>query len=143
MADADMLLLWRNDPETRQASRCPAVVPRDEHLSWLSHTLADPDRRLFVAEEDGTGVGTVRIERHADEFELSWTVAPEARGRGIGTRMVALLAGQVPGPIRAEIRAGHVPSIRIAEAAGMQPAGAHGDFLRYRRPALPVRPPAT
>lgn len=44
--DADILLEWRNDPETRIASHNTAEVQRNDHISWLSRTLSNPDRRL-------------------------------------------------------------------------------------------------
>ncbi len=40
--DADILLEWRNDPETRKASHNTAEVQRSDHVSWLSRTLGNP-----------------------------------------------------------------------------------------------------
>jgi len=134
--DADLLLEWRNDPETRKASHNTAEVQRDEHISWLSRTLNNPNRRLFVAEEDGAPVGTVRAELSEGVWELSWTVSPLARGRGVGKRMVALLASQISAPIRAEVKAGNIASARIAEHTGMEFDRETNGVLHYRRGAL-------
>ena len=71
--DADILLEWRNDPETRIASHNTAEVQRNDHISWLSRTLGNPERRLYVAEEDGDPVGTVRADFADGVWELSWT----------------------------------------------------------------------
>src|ERR1700730_16644986 len=44
MADAPLLHAWRNDPQTRRASRRSDVVPWAEHEAWLLRVLASPDR---------------------------------------------------------------------------------------------------
>lgn len=89
-ADADLLLAWRNDQETRRWSRSGAVVDPAGHRAWLARVLADPDRRLLVAEQGNRPVGTVRLDRVAGaEWEVSVTVAPEQRGRGLAARILA------------------------------------------------------
>ena len=136
LEDADLLFQWRNDPETRKASHNIADVARDEHLRWLTGIVADKNRKLFIAEEDGTPVGTVRAELSGGVFELSWTVAPGARGRGVAKRMVALLASQIAGPIRAEVKSGNVASVRVAEHAGMTFDREVEGILHYARAGL-------
>ncbi len=133
--DAELLLGWRNDPRTREASHDTRVIPREEHLAWLSSVLADPDRQLFVAEEDGVPVGTVRADFRDGAWVLSWTVAPDARGRGVGKRMVALLVERLAGPVRAEIKVGNMASVRIAEHAGLVLDREEDGVLHYHRPA--------
>jgi hypothetical protein len=51
---------------------------------------------------------------------MSWTVAPEARGSGVGKWMVVELAGMLDGPILAEIKEENAASIRIAAHVGME-----------------------
>jgi RimJ/RimL family protein N-acetyltransferase len=119
VADSELLLQWRNDPTTRGASHNSAHIALAEHRAWLEKTLRNPERRLYIAEEDGMPVGTARADLADGVWELSWTVAPTARGRGVGKRMVALLAQQIREPIRAEVKAGNTASARIAEQAGM------------------------
>jgi RimJ/RimL family protein N-acetyltransferase len=134
--DADLLLEWRNDPETRNASHNTGEVQREDHVSWLTKTLNDASRQLFVAEEIGVPVGTVRADLADGVHELSWTVAPSARGRGVAKRMVALLASQISEPIRAEVKSGNTASTRISEHAGLLFAREADGVLHYRRAAL-------
>ncbi len=134
--DADLLLEWRNDPETRKASHNTDEVQRDEHISWLSRTLDNRNRKLFVAEEGGVPVGTVRADFSEGAWELSWTTAPSARERGVAKRMVSLLAQQISEPIRAEVKVGNIASARIAEHAGMKFDRETEGVLHYRRSAL-------
>ncbi len=136
MNDADMLLEWRNDPETRKASHSTDEVQRNEHISWLSRTLSNPNRRLYIAEEDSVPVGTVRADLFDGVWELSWTVSPRARRQGVAKRMVGMLANQILEPIRAEVKTGNIVSARIAEHAGMEFQRETDGVLHYKREAL-------
>ena len=98
---------------------------------------SNTNRRLLIAEESGVPIGTIRADYSDGMFELSWTVAPNARGRGVGKIMVALLASQIVEPIRAEVYAGNEASMRIAEYAGMlYDREEENGLLHYRRTAL-------
>jgi RimJ/RimL family protein N-acetyltransferase len=134
--DADLLLGWRNDPATLAASHTTTAVSRDDHLAWLSRVLADGSRRLFIAEEDGRPVGTVRADKAGGVHTLSWTVAPDARRRGVAGRMVALFAGMIAEPLRADVKADNIASHRVAERAGMTVERRTDGIVYYRRPAV-------
>lgn len=130
--DADLLLSWRNDPLTRSASHDSTQITLSQHLDWLSQLLSDSSRRLFVAEQRGVPVGSVRADKGADgTTELSWTVAPDARGRGLGRRMLAALLEELNGPVRAEVKAGNLASMRIAESAGLRLIREEQGVLHY------------
>ena len=117
--DAALLLNWRNDPSTRSSSFETGEVQKREHISWLTSVLADKDRQLLIAEENGVPVGTVRADLCDGVYELSWTVAPDARGRGVGKRIIMLVASQISEPIRAKVKSDNIASVRIAKHAGM------------------------
>jgi RimJ/RimL family protein N-acetyltransferase len=134
--DLAILLEWRNDPLTRNASHNSDEVTQGEHEQWLKATLNNPDRQLYIAEENGESVGTVRVDFSNGVYELSWTVSPKARGRGVGKRMVALLANKIKDPIRAEIKVGNTASVRIAEHIGMSFQCEKDDVMYYRRPRI-------
>lgn len=135
MADLDLLLAWRNDPITRQASLNPREVTREEHTAWLTAVLADPNRNLYIAEEGGEPVGTVRADFSKGSYLGSYTVAPLSRGRGLGKPMVTLLVECTKGDMRLEIRAGNTSSIRIAEATGFHFQYEADGILHYFRQA--------
>jgi RimJ/RimL family protein N-acetyltransferase len=113
MSDAETLFRWRNDELTRAMFKNSGVVPWPDHLRWLTARLERPG--LFIAEIDGIPVGTFRV----DDDEISYTIAPEHRGKGYGLAML-IKAHEMFGSLRAEIFPRNVPSIKIAERAGMQ-----------------------
>ena len=134
--DADVLLQWRNDSETRRSSHSTTEVQMDEHRTWLTSTLANPLRRLYIADENGVPVGSVRADFSDGAWVLSWTVAPTARGRGVAKQIVDVLSKQISEPLRAEIKAGNIASARIAEHAGLKFERESSGILHYKRDAL-------
>ncbi len=120
LEDCELLFIWRNDPFTREMSHTTTEITRDDHNSWFEKTLNDPARKIYIAEEFGKAVGTVRTELKNGKCLLSWTVSPQARGKGVGKRMVALLVNSVKEAIVAEVKKENVASARIAEYAGLK-----------------------
>jgi len=122
-ADARLLYEWRNDPEARKNSRHADRVSWETHEAWLARTLASPECIIRIVEEQGRPVGMLRADQCTQGWELSWTVAPCARCRGIGRRMLQQFVATLARPLVAVIRAGNVPSIKIASATGLLRVG--------------------
>jgi L-amino acid N-acyltransferase YncA len=127
MVDAMLLLGWRNDPVTRRASRNTDPVSWNEHKAWLTRVLVSSDHVMRIAEVAGAPVGVVRAARSGDEWELSWTVAPDARGRGFGSIMLKTFVAELDGRLAAVIRKNNPASAKIASAAGLKCAGDAAD----------------
>lgn len=83
--DCERVWRWRNDPETREASFGSAPIPWDVHERWFSDALHRGDRKLFMIVADAMAVGTARLDIAGREAEASIHLAPEWRGRGIGS----------------------------------------------------------
>ena len=89
-ADSLLLLRWRNDPETRAVSRNTAAVTWAEHSAWFEGILRAHDRQLYVVQRGSIPVGTVRFDEDGpSEWEVSITLAPEARGHRLGRPVLA------------------------------------------------------
>lgn len=134
LRDADLLLKWRNDTQTRMASHNTLGVNKKEHLKWLESSLENNNRELLIAEEDNIPIGTVRSDYSTNGvYEISWTVAPHARNMGLGKKMVALFVSKFSSPIRAEIKSENYASIKIAKYIGMKLEKVENNILHYRR----------
>jgi len=131
--DVEVLLEWRNDIETRRASHNMNPVERIAHIEWLRGMINGSDHRLYIAEEFSVPVGTVRADFSTGVWELSWTVSPNARGRGIAKKMVGEVAAKIKGPIRAEVKVGNQRSARVAQNAGMQLVRELDGVLHFER----------
>lgn len=92
--DADLLYRWRNDPAVRKNSFQQEEIPYAAHLIWFRGMMENVCRKQYICMERQEGgevpVGQLRLDQEADGTEISYSVAAEARGRGVGTAILAL-----------------------------------------------------
>ncbi len=137
--DGADLLAWRNDPLMRVNALTPGAVRPEEHAAWLTRVLADPDRILLVGEAAGKKLGMVRFDRRGDgTFEISFTVAAAARGRGQGSRLLAAGIAHLqrqagPVPLLAVVKSTNTASRRSFEKCGFALAGEVDGLCEYQR----------
>ena len=114
---------WRNDPATRRASFDRREIPLDEHTRWFERSLALDERRLWIVTADGADVGVVRLDFEGPTATVSLALAPEARGRGLGSAALAALAAEAFGSLglatlRAHVRRDNRASLTMFRRAG-------------------------
>ena len=119
-----------DDPDIVRFTRLPEPTPEDFPQTWLDRYEAgrsEGTREAFAAVDANGGlVGLALapvIDREGREVELGYLVAPDARGRGVATRMLALLtrwAFDEAGAVRAAliIDVANPASERVAERCG-------------------------
>lgn len=131
--DARCLLTWRNDPDTRQMFFSTAEVPWGAHFAWLTRVLADDAQKLLIWETDeGIPVGTIRVgpDQGAGR-DLSWTIAPDWRGNGLGTEMLRTLVTTHPDRYRARIKPDNLASLAVCLKAGFRHAAQDDDSVTF------------
>ena len=87
-ADAELLHAWRNDERARRHFFDPSAVSFADHLQWLQKCLRDPERRLFLALDQGVPAGCLRLDLRDHVAEISFYVNPDRYGEGIGTAIL-------------------------------------------------------
>lgn len=129
-AHLDDFAALAQDADVRRYTRFPDPPQRAFPRTWLARYeegRRERTREAFAIEDgEGTFLGlalAVAIDREAGEAELGYTVAPAARGRGVGTAAVAALtrwAFDEQGLERLTllIELTNVASIRVAERCG-------------------------
>jgi RimJ/RimL family protein N-acetyltransferase len=138
-SDSDDLMRWRNDTTTVDASVVTERVSREEHATWLKHTLEDPQRHLLVGVVDGVSVGTCRfdLDESGAMAEISVSLAPEHRGQGLSRPLVvaslAWLAERLGGPILifARVRRGNAVSLKLFRGLGFVEIGGDDEFVEF------------
>lgn len=118
--DWERLFDWRNDPVTRASSRNTAPIKWEDHVRFCETNMASMSLLTSIAECDGEPVGVIRCDT-MPAIELSWTVAPGQRGKGIGAAMVTKAAETCGSKtLLAWIKPDNAPSRKVAEAAGFE-----------------------
>lgn len=128
-SDRERLRAWRNDPDTRRWSRCSHEIAPEEHATWFGRALAEPSTEMWIAQSAEIPIGHVRIDSGAaGAAEVHVVLAPEARGRGLGSEVLleaAALALAQPGvgALCAHVKPEHAASLRVFARAGFSPTG--------------------
>ena len=123
-SDVELLFRWANDPLVRSMSFSSAPIPWEGHQFWFAAKLADPACLLFLAEDESdTPVALVRFDVEGERAVISVSVAPEARGRGLGAHAIHLgtveaRARARVGEVLAYIKPENEASIRAFRSAG-------------------------
>jgi RimJ/RimL family protein N-acetyltransferase len=111
--DASLLFRWRNDAETLANSFDSKPVRWRDHLRWLSARLRNEKPTYIFEDNDDWPVGTASV----DGGFLSYTIAPEHRGKGLSTLMLTWVRGK-HGPLICRIKPGNLKSQAAALKAG-------------------------
>jgi RimJ/RimL family protein N-acetyltransferase len=132
--DSEAISRYRSDPEVHRHQgweRTDVEEVRAQIEEMAGRAPGEPGGwvQLSVVErERGTLVGDVGFSRADGEpgvIKLGYTIAPEVQGRGYATEAVKALVSYVLGTLRADVvrayaSADNIPSIRVAEKAGME-----------------------
>jgi L-amino acid N-acyltransferase YncA len=147
IGDAYPLWLWANDEAARTASGNRAPIEWRSHRAWLDQQLESATALVFVGESaEQRPLGTIRFETDDDwaTARVSYTVAPESRGRGVGRALLeagqrACAARRVPAQFVARVQPGNAASRHLFATSGWVEDGSTPEWLRYVRPG-PVAP---
>lgn len=115
--------------------------PHEDTAPGLSF-VGTGGRAWLICDDDDRVVGECGTKTAPDDagaVEIGYGLAPQSRGRGIGTQALQLLIDEVCAlpdvrRIDASVHVGNTASIRLLERAGFARDGAHGDELCFSLP---------
>ena len=130
MHDAPLVWQWANEPVTRANSFNNKPIPWEVHQSWYAQKLASPDCRLWIMERGELPIGQIRYDRiDADVAQISLSVAPQMRGKGIGTLLLKMTF-----PMAAcDLRVKWVRGVALSENKASQRAFEKASFTMAER----------
>ena len=130
--DMEQLFLWANDKEVRKNSFSTAPISYEEHRNWYGNKLQEENTRIYIFCDGDLEVGALRLEFGREEAEISYSIAPEFRGKGYGQELIfqaeqevrrwqesiPLLPGQAV--IKAQVKPENQASNKIFTKAGYE-----------------------
>lgn len=130
--DWEILFNWRNDFITRKNSINQNKITKSNHKLWLSDSLMNEYREIYILEKNMIPVGTIRTD-HIDinKYILSWNISPEHRGKGLGNMILELYLKNRKGEFLAEIKSSNIASIKIVEKNKFQLLNTKNDILTF------------
>lgn len=135
MADAETVWRWRAalPPDQFRAGGNP---PLADHLGWFARALQDPQRLLLMAGSAGP-MAQLRLDLSDGAAVVSILLAPEARGRGLGRRLLAALEPLARSRgltcLRAEVAPQNSASMALFAAAGYERDPDLDGFAQFTR----------
>ena len=135
--DAAPIVLWRGDPAVYRYFRSPRRITEEEHLQWYRDRYLPDENRcdwMCLRRSDGAKLGVCGLIHRGEAAEISYLLAPEARGQGYaGEAVTALLAYAAADwkivRATAEIHRDNAPSLALAARLGFTEAARQGDFI--------------
>ena len=140
-SESDCLFVWKTNNETsvRDVSLSSAPIPWESHLKWFSAKLNDSNTRLFIIEVEGDPAGVIRLDKSADNVEISVALGAGFRGQGYGRSAIELgfrsaqleLGGK---QVVARVLRRNAASLHAFERAGfVRESGENGTVIRLIR----------
>ena len=89
--DAQDVFNWRNDPDSRANSFNKDEIDLESHMLWFGKRLGRENTLMYILMNGNQKAGNIRIDIEGTTGEISYMIAPEARGKGYGKKILALL----------------------------------------------------
>lgn len=123
MEDADLLLSWKNYPETREfAIVSHEIIERENHLKWLEKNI----QYFQIIEETGVECGAIRIQ----DNEISIWIDRELWGLGYAQDAINLASQK---GYTAKIVAGNIASMRCFIKCGYLPISFQDGYFIFQK----------
>jgi UDP-4-amino-4,6-dideoxy-N-acetyl-beta-L-altrosamine N-acetyltransferase len=101
--DSAQLLAWRNARHVAAYMYSDHQIGQEEHDRWFAQALVAPDRRYWIIERDGEGVGLANLTRiDPVNRKCDWAYylgETSTRGQGIGAGVEYIVLQHVFGPL--------------------------------------------
>lgn len=88
--DVELLFKWVNDLGTRSNSFDPHMISWEEHKNWFEGMIRDPKQISYIMMHKDTPVGQIRFNLSENIAEISYSIAPQERGKGYGKLIIHL-----------------------------------------------------
>ncbi|MGE0399528.1 MAG: GNAT family N-acetyltransferase [Kofleriaceae bacterium] len=132
LSDRDRVFEYNFASDVRAVSGSPVAVSYSDHVRWFGKRIVDVASPIWIVEQYGEPVGTVRIDvRDGMNARISIALAAAARGHGIGRKAIQLACTMFCGAVVAEIHESNTRSSACFTACGFTKIGKRQAFDVY------------
>jgi len=125
LPDWEILLKWRNDESTRNSFFDNRIIDKEKHKKYIKKIIKDPNIDQYILEVNKNLVGTIKSTKvDNDEYELSYTISPDFRGKKLATILMQLFLYNKKGKFICKIKSDNTPSKKMVERCGFSYFGA-------------------
>jgi len=123
--DCRIYWYWANDAQVRNNAFNTKPITWEEHQIWFGSKIKDPKCVLLLFESQYGPVGQIRLDGDKSKKTISYSVAAQYRGKGIGKKMISEVILGSPSFAKsflAEVKKENCASLNIFEKLGFQKA---------------------
>ncbi len=129
--DCYLLFDWANDEAVRANSFNSEKIDIETHKRWLEDKLQDKNTELYIILNDNYKVGTIRIENRDREAMISYSIASEFRGKGIGKAVLKHMKDSMKErKLVGLVKHDNIASIKSFESAGYK-KNIEKDYIKF------------
>lgn len=119
--DKEILFIWVNDRKCRENSFTKEVIRWEQHEAWFDEVTHSESVWIYIVMIENKAIGQVRLEVESGRGIISYSLAKEYRGFGLGKYVIQLLENKVLSEVQrcdeiyAEVRSNNIASQRVFE----------------------------
>lgn len=136
--DLEITYFWANHPHTRKYSFNQRFISLEEHSKWFTGKIEDQNCIYKLLIRGNEPVGSIRFDLKGDESVISYLIAPDQTGIGLGGKLLELgiLSLERERPyiksIKGLVKEENIASINIFEKLGFHTTEPNKDVLEFR-----------
>jgi RimJ/RimL family protein N-acetyltransferase len=132
LTDRERVYDYNCASDVRAVSGSQTAVSYSDHVRWYSMRIVDVTSPMWIVEQYGEPIGTVRIDaRGGANAKISIALAASARGHGIGRKAIEIACTKWCGTLVAEIHETNARSHACFTACGFAKIGKREAFDVY------------
>ncbi len=138
LEDLEITYTWTNHPQTRRYAFKKGFIPLEEHSEWFAEKIKDQNCIFKLLISEGEPVGSIRYDVKGEEGLISYLVAPNQTGKGLGTKLLELSVLGLQKErkdiksIKGLVKKENIASIKIFEKLGFDKIELEKDVLEFR-----------
>ncbi|MHC1681695.1 MAG: GNAT family N-acetyltransferase [Clostridiaceae bacterium] len=124
LEDCDLIYEYANDKEVRNNSFNSGTISYDTHVNWFKNKLNDKNNLFFILTDGYASYGQIRLDISNNEGLISYSIAKEHRGHGLGKKIMLLIEDYIKenkvdiNIIIAKVKPNNLASKKVFEALG-------------------------